>query len=274
MDNKSNGESQLKESQKLTGKLALVTGASGGIGWAIALKLAQSGATMVIQGRNQHKLNSLAQEIGAYGVKCLVQVLDVRDEPAVDSAVKAIEQEHKNVDILVNNAGIYRTAPVLGHKTADWNDILDTNLKGAFFYSRAVIGKMLESKWGRIINISSISGKTAEIHGAAYSASKFALIGLTQALALESASNGVTVNAVCPGWVDTELSRKQLSNLEWCELNSIKVEESLAVAKLSVPQGRFIETSEVAELVAYLSSNAACGITGQSINVCGGMCLN
>ena len=133
---------------------------------------------------------------------------------------------------------------------------------------------MIELNWGRIINISSVSGKVGEIWGSAYSASKFALIGFTQSLSLEVARNGITVNAVCPGWVDTEMAKGQLEDPQWCKLNSVDPSESLSNACFSVPQMRFIEPSEVAALVVFLASVAARGITGQSINICGGLSLH
>lgn len=274
MDGKQKRLPQLKEFQEeFKGKVALVTGASGDIGRVIALYLAARGANLVLHGRRIEKLQAVADQIVELGASCSYAIVDVRDEKAVAVSIAELAQKGESPDILVNNAGIYRTAPVLGHQTKDWEEIIDTNLKGAFFYSRAVLEKMIERRWGRIINISSISGKTAEMHGAAYSASKFGLIGFTQALALESATKGVTVNAVCPGWVEGALAAAQLSDPVWCNLNSIKVEESLEIARFSVPQERFIDAAEVAALTAYLASEAARGITGQSINVCGGMCF-
>jgi ketoreductase len=133
---------------------------------------------------------------------------------------------------------------------------------------------MIERKWGRIINISSISGQKAEAYGTAYSASKFGLIGVTQSLALELARHGITVNSVCPGWVETDMAQEQINDPEWCRLNDINPEESLDIARLSVPQMRLIQPDEVAGLVGYLCSDRAKGITGQAINICGGLSIS
>src|SRR5262249_41921101 len=177
-------------------------------------------------------------------------------------------------DILVNNAGIYKTEPVRGHSLEIWQEIIDINLTGALLTSRCVLDGMIEKGWGRIINISSISGKSGEAFGAAYSASKYGLIGLSQSMALEVARYGITVNAVCPGWVSTEMAVEQLTDQRWCKLNSLEPSESEEIARLSVPQERFISPEEVAELVAYLCTDSARGITGQAMNICGGMALH
>jgi ketoreductase len=132
---------------------------------------------------------------------------------------------------------------------------------------------MIGKAWGRIVNISSVSGKTAEAYGAAYSASKFGIIGLTQALALEVAKSGITVNAICPGWVRTDMAIEQLQDPKWCGLNEIDQSQSVEIARLSIPQNRFLESEEVADLALFLCSNQARSITGQAINICGGLSL-
>lgn len=255
----------------LQGKVSLVTGASRGIGRAIACHLAARGSHVILHARSKADLALVRSQIEEAGGGCTVQTVDARNEESINNSLVELDRQ---VDILVNNAGIYKTGSVQDHSTSDWDDTIKTNLYGPFFYSRAVLSDMLNKGWGRIINISSISGKVAEIHGAAYSASKFALNGFTQALALEVASKGITVNAICPGWVKTEMAKQQLEDEKWCKLNAIDPAESEEIARLSVPQMRFIEPTEVAELVAWLCSDAAKGITGQSINVCGGMCLS
>ncbi len=257
-----------------SGRVVLVTGASRGIGRAIALAFARAGAKLVIHARNQERLAAVAAEIKASGTEVLSRSLDVTNEEEVIAGIDEAERHFGSVHILVNNAGIYQTLPMLEHPTEIWHSILNTNLTAAFVYARQTLKRMLDNRWGRIINISSISGKHAEIHGAAYSASKFALIGLTQSLALEVADKGVTVNAICPGWVDTDMARGQLLDPEWCKLNSVNAEESLENARLSIPQMRFIQAEEVADLALYLAGDSGRGITGQAINVCGGMCLS
>jgi 3-hydroxybutyrate dehydrogenase len=162
---------------------------------------------------------------------------------------------------------------VAKHSLKTWDDTLAINLSATFHLCRYAIEGMLAKNWGRIINISSVSGKLGEPYGAAYSASKFGILGLTQSLALEVARFGITVNAICPGWVFTEMASKQLADPLWCKLNNIEPSQSLEVTRLSIPQERFIEADEVADLAAFLCSNQAKGITGQSINICGGLSL-
>ena len=252
----------------------LVTGGSRGIGRAIALAFALQGCRIVVIARDRERLADTAAAIEAAGAEVFTLSLNVADEQAVIGGIASLKEKFGKVDVLVNNAGIYKTSPIVAHSTDLWNEIININLTAAFLFCRELAQPMVDSGWGRIINISSISGKQAEMHGAAYSASKFGLIGLTQALALELAASAVTVNAICPGWVDTDLSRAQLASPEWYSLNSVDPEESLEIARLSVPQMRFLEPQEVADLVVYLCSEAARGITGQSINICGGMCLS
>lgn len=259
---------------ELAGKVVLVTGASRGIGRAIALAFARQECRIAIIARDSQRLADTAFAITELGAEAFTQVLDICDEKAVLAGLDVLRQKFGKVDILVNNAGIYKTAAVIGHSSALWQQTINTNLNAAFFYCRELAPLMLASGWGRIINISSISGKQAEIQGAAYSASKFGLIGLTQSLALELAASAVTVNAICPGWVNTDMTSEQLSDPEWTKLNSVSKEESWEIARLSVPQMRILEPEEVADLALYLCGESARGITGQAINICGGMCLS
>jgi ketoreductase len=255
------------------GKTALITGASRGIGRELALAFARQGAAVAICARSQEGLDKVQKEIEAAGSHCFASVCDVRQEKQVKRFVSQVEDKFGAVSILINNAGIYVCQPVLKHSTEIWQDVMDTNLNSSFFFSRQVLPSMTEAGWGRIINISSVSGKKAESYGAAYSASKFAMIGLTQALALEVAKQGITVNAICPGWVGTEMAHNQLVDDKWCELNQINPHESHDIHRLSVPQERFVEGQEVAELACYLASDQAKSITGQAINICGGLSL-
>ena len=254
--------------------MALVTGGSRGIGRALALALASRGAQVAIGARSLAALELVKGEVERLGVACLAQVCDVRDEHSVRALVESAAGSLGPIDILVNNAAVYRTAPVKGHSLSVWKDVLETNLTGAFLASRWTVESMIERHWGRVVNISSVSGKVAEAFGAAYSASKFGLIGLTQALALEVAKYGITVNAVCPGWVDTQMARDQINDRQWLELNSLGAADGAEITRLSIPQMRFIEPEEVANLVAYLCTEAARGITGQAINICGGLSLH
>jgi len=257
----------------LHGKVALVTGASRGIGKAIALSLAANGAHLALFARNQEALNSVKEEIEPLGRPCLAQSGDICKEEDIDRVVRLTEKKLGPIAILVNNAGIYKTEPVEDHDLASWAEIVDINLTGAMLASRRVLKPMKAAEWGRIINISSVSGQAGEAFGAAYSASKFGLIGLTQSLALEVAKYAITVNAVCPGWVMTEMAKEQLNDETWCGLNDLDASQSEEIARLSVPQMRFIEPYEVGQLVAFLCSDDARGITGQAINICGGLSI-
>lgn len=258
---------------ELGGKVALVTGGSRGIGKAIALELARRGAKIAICARNEPQLKAAEQELTALGATCLASTCDVRDERSILRLLDSVRTELGTVDVLVNNAGVYRTEPLQSHSLEVWQEVMETNLTGAMLFCRAAVNTMIESGWGRIINISSISGRVGEIWGSAYSASKFGMIGLTQSLALEVARHGITVNAICPGWVQTEMSSDQFKDPEWCNLTGTTPEEAMSTAAFAVPQNRLIEPDEVAALVAFLASESARGITGQSINICGGLSL-
>jgi 3-hydroxybutyrate dehydrogenase len=258
----------------LKDKTAVVTGASRGIGKAIALNLAREGANLAICARNAKLLADVKQEAESFGIKCFQQVADVSSEKAVTDFIQAAIREVGDADILVNNAGIYVTEPIANHPLDAWQQVIDTNLTGPFLLSRALIPPMVKRGWGRIVNISSISGKVAEIYGSAYSASKFGLIGLTQALALETAKHGITVNAICPGWVATDMAFNQLNDEQYLSLTDIEQIDSVDVARLSVPQMRFIDPVEVADLVNFLCSDKAKGIHGQALNICGGLSLH
>jgi ketoreductase len=261
-------------SKRLAGKSAIVTGASRGIGAATAIALAQQGADVAILARSQRKLEELKEEINALGVSCFAQVCDVADHESLEKFIADTGETLGPVSILVNNAGIYATQPLLHHSMDTWQQVINTNLTSAMWASRCLLPSMIEKGWGRIINISSISGKQGEPYGSAYSAAKFALIGLTQSTALEVARHGITVNAVCPGWVETQMALDQLQDKEWCQLNEIAPADSVEIARLSIPQGRFVQPHEVSALVAFLAGDEAGSITGQAINICGGLSLH
>jgi NAD(P)-dependent dehydrogenase (short-subunit alcohol dehydrogenase family) len=258
---------------ELKGKTALVTGGSRGIGKAIALELARRGANVAICARSEEHLKSAQVELKSLSNDCLASVCDVRNAESVSKLVQRVREELGPISILVNNAGIYKTEPLQTHSTEVWHEVLDVNLTSVMLMCRAALGDMTTAGWGRVINISSISGRTGEIWGSAYSASKFGMIGLTQSLALEMAKHGITVNAVCPGWVATEMALEQFNDPEWCNLTGTTPEDAMSNACFAVPQNRLIEPEEVAALVAFLASESARGITGQSINICGGLSL-
>jgi 3-oxoacyl-[acyl-carrier protein] reductase len=244
----------------LSGRVALVTGASQGIGRACALKLAQSGATVAVAARNQEKLNELVGEIAASGGKAAAFPVDVADEEQIKTACKAIIGQFGKIDILVNNAGITRDQLVMRMKRADWDAVLNTNLTSAYICIQQVIGSMLKQRWGRIINITSIFGQIGQAGQANYAASKAGLIGLTMAIAREVASRNITCNAVAPGFIETAMT-------------SGFSEEFKETALKMIPLGRIGTPEDVAGAVEFLSSEAASYISGHVLNVNGGMLM-
>ncbi|HUE52133.1 MAG TPA: 3-oxoacyl-[acyl-carrier-protein] reductase [Terriglobales bacterium] len=244
----------------LSGRVALVTGASQGIGRACALKLAQSGATVVAAARNQEKLNDLVGQIAASGGKAAAFPVDVADEEQIKTACKAIIGQFGKIDILVNNAGITRDQLVMRMKRADWDAVLNTNLTSAYMCIQQVIGSMLKQRWGRVINITSIFGQIGQAGQANYAASKAGLIGLTMAIAREVASRNITCNAVAPGFIETAMT-------------SGFSDEFKQTALKMIPLGRIGTPEDVAGAVEFLSSEAASYISGHVLNVNGGMLM-
>jgi 3-oxoacyl-[acyl-carrier protein] reductase len=243
-----------------SGRVALVTGASQGIGHACALKLAQSGATLALAARSQEKLQELVQQIEAPGGKAAAFPLDVGDEEQIKSAFKAVIAQFGKIDILVNNAGITRDQLVMRMKRADWDSVLNTNLTSAYLCTQQAISSMLKQRWGRIINITSIFGQMGQAGQANYAASKAGLIGLTMAIAREVGSRNITCNAVAPGFIETAMT----SGLgEDFKQNAVKM----------IPLGRVGSPDDVASAVAFLASDEASYITGHVLNVNGGMLM-
>jgi 3-oxoacyl-[acyl-carrier protein] reductase len=244
----------------LNDHVALVTGASQGIGRACALVLAQRGATVALAARTEDKLNAVAQEITGAGGKAGVFTMDVASEDEIKAGVKAAIAQFGKVDILINNAGITRDTLAMRMKRADWDDVMNTNLTSAFTASQAVMSSMLKARWGRIVNISSIFGQMGQSGQANYAASKAGLIGLTMALARELASRNITVNAVAPGWIQTAMTA------------GLPTELTDQVTKM-IPLARAGTDMEVAKAVAFLASDDASYITGHVLNVNGGMLM-
>jgi len=244
----------------LSGRVALVTGASQGIGRACAIKLANAGATIALAARNQEKLNELAKQITDGGGKAAAFVLDVADEEQIKSVFKAAIAQFGKIDILVNNAGITRDQLVMRMKRADWDTVLNTNLTSAYLCIQQVISSMLKQRWGRIINIASIFGQMGQAGQANYASSKAGLIGLTMAIAREVGSRNITCNAVAPGFIETAMT-------------SALSEESRQNALQNIPLGRLGTPEDVANAVAFLASEEASYITGHVLNVNGGMLM-
>ena len=245
---------------KLEGRVALVTGASQGIGRACAQALAREGATVAAAARNREKLDELVAEIAAAGDKAAAFVMDVGDEDQVKSAIKSVLGQFGKIDILVNNAGITRDQLVMRMKRADWDAVLNTNLTSAYLCIQQVISSMLKQRWGRIINITSVFGQMGQAGQANYSASKAGLIGLTMAIAREVASRSITCNAVAPGFIETSMT-------------AALSEEFKQSAVKNIPLGRVGSPEEVASAVRFLASDEASYITGHVLNVNGGLLM-
>ncbi|MGA8043932.1 MAG: 3-oxoacyl-[acyl-carrier-protein] reductase [Terracidiphilus sp.] len=242
----------------LQGRIALVTGASQGIGRACALELARAGATVALAARSAEKLAALADEIAAAGGQAAAFTLDVASEESIKSGAKAVLERYGKVEILVNNAGITRDGLMMRMKRADWDDVLNTNLTGAFLLTQALLPAMLKNRWGRIINITSVVGRTGQAGQVNYASSKAGLIGLTRSLAREVASRSITVNAVAPGYIETPMTA----------VLDDKQREAMMAA---IPLGRPGTVEDIAHSVAFLASDAAAYITGHVLDVNGGM---
>jgi len=256
-------------SKDLAGRHAVVTGGSRGIGAAIAAALAGHGANVTIMGRDRKTLENRAAALAEAGDGLIdARVIDVSDPEAVDAAFDGLDRKLGAPSILVNNAGIALSAPFSRTDPEFWAKLLDTDLTGAFLCIRKVLPGMIEAKHGRIVNIASTAGLTGYPYVTAYCAAKHGLIGLTRALALEIAKSGVTVNAVCPGYADTDIVRGAVDNI--VAKTGRSKEEALAQLTSHNPQGRLIQPAEVAEAVIWLCRPESASVTGQAIAIAGG----
>ena len=251
-------------------RVSLVTGGGRGIGRAIALVLGGPGTLVVVAGRTKLRLESTAIELERLGGHAMAVEMDVTNEASVDRAVAEVGRAAPYLAVLVNNAGMGGGEPVAGSDTARWRQTVDTNLFGPYLVSRAVVSLM--RRGGRIVNLSSVLGRFGVPGYTAYCASKHGVIGFTRALALELAERQITVNAVCPGWVDTEMAEQGMRL--GAEATGSTFEEFRDVALGAVPIKRIIQPEEVAELVRFLASPAAAAITGQTYNICGGQTMD
>ena len=243
----------------LADQIALVTGGSRGIGRATVLALGRLGAHVIINYRdNLASAETTLRDLLAAGSRGELCRFDVSDEKQVDEAVKKIVDHHKKIDILINNAGVSSDNLLIRVKPEDWDQVIGTNLKGAFFCTRAVTRVMIRQRYGRIVNLSSVVGQMGNAGQSVYAATKAGILGFTKAVAREVASRGVTVNAVAPGLIETEMTAQLSAKLQ---------EEFLH----SIPLGRFGHCEEVAALVAFLVGPDAAYITGQVLSVNGGL---
>lgn len=250
-------------------RIALVTGAGRGIGKAIALQLAQDGFTIALVSRTAEQLVKVSKEISELGGEAFCFTCDVSKQEAVEEMVNQVMKEVPKIDVLVNCAG--RSG---GGKTAEmddnlWHDIINTNLNSVYYVTKSVLNKGKLDSDSAIINISSTGGKQGVPLGAAYSASKAGVIAFSKALGKEIAKTGITVNAVCPGYVESDMAQKVREANS--KLLNIPIEEVQKKIENSIPIGRYIAPEEVAGMVAYLASDRARGITIQALNICGGL---
>ena len=245
---------------QLTNQIAVVTGAGRGIGRAIALKFAAEGADVVVVSRTQENSEKVAAEIRALGRKAWAFAVDVADAAAVSAAAEKILAEAGKVDILVNNAGVTRDGLLMRMSDADWDAVLDTNLKGAFLVTKAFSRAMIKARTGRIINISSVIGLIGNAGQSNYAASKAGLIGFTQSCAKELAGRGITVNAIAPGFIETDMT------------SELKPEVRDAILK-QIPLGSFGQSEDIAGAALYLAGQAGRYVTGQVLTVDGGMVM-
>ena len=241
-----------------TPRIALVTGASQGIGRACAIELARTGATVALAARNAEKLASVAEEIRSLGGTAEAFALDIADEASIKACAKAVLDRFGRVEILVNNAGITRDGLAMRMKRADWDDVLLTNLTGAFLLTQSLLPQMLKLRWGRILNITSVVGETGQAGQANYAASKAGLTGLTKSLARELGSRTITVNAVAPGYIETAMT---------AVLTDAQRDAMLSVVPLARPG----TDADVAHAVRFLASEEAGYITGHTLDVNGGL---
>ena len=244
----------------LKGRIALVTGASQGIGRAVAIELARAGAIVALAARNEAKLAEAVAEIEAAGGQAAAFALDVSSEDSIKSGAKAVLDRYGKVEILVNNAGITRDTLVLRMKRDDWDSVLSTNLTGAFLLTQALLSPMLRNRWGRIVNITSVVGRTGQAGQVNYAASKAGMIGMTKSLAREVASRGITANCIAPGFIKTAMT-DVLTDKQKGEIAQI------------IPAQRFGNPLDVAAGCLYLASNEGGYITGQTLHINGGMAM-
>ncbi|MBT3350034.1 MAG: SDR family oxidoreductase [Nitrospinaceae bacterium] len=255
---------------RLKGRRAVVTGGGRGIGRAIALAFAKEGADVAVLARTQTEIESVAAEVEALGVRGFAVRCEVGNSRDVETAMRAAGDYLGSVDILVANAGMMKHASVCETSDEMWDETMRVNLNSVFWSSRAVVDAMSKIGWGRIIVMSSVSGKVGGANRSAYHAAKHGVIGFARSLALEVAGDGVTVNTICPGFVDTKMVADAEDDFVRYAGNGRSAKETLEMFRQSIPMGRFLDPTEIAAMALYLASDDAKGVTGQAFTIsCG-----
>ncbi len=257
---------------KLKNRVTLITGGGRGIGRAIALAYAREGARVAVAARSPAQVEAVAGEVRALGREALALTCDVTDAQSVRNAVASTVERWSRLDILVNNAGMAERVKLLDCDEATWNQTIAVNLTGTYLCTRAALPHMLQAGYGRIINIASVAARHGVPYAPAYTASKHGVLGFTRAAALEVAPRGITVNAICPGWVETDMAEAAIRRI--VEKTGRTPEQARQTLEQMSPQGRMVKPEEVAELAVMLASDAAASITGQAINICGGSVMS
>jgi NAD(P)-dependent dehydrogenase (short-subunit alcohol dehydrogenase family) len=256
---------------RLQDQVAIITGASRGIGNAMAQAYAEEGARLCLVATKADKLAEVADSLQLGEDRLMTLAVDVRDRAASCAAVAQVEQRFGRVDVLVNNAGVYRAKPFLEYSDEDFQDMLDVNLFGVLHFMQACLPGMQARRHGRIVNIASTAGKWGSRNQSAYNVSKHAVVGLTRCVALEASVHGVTVNAICPGFVQTDMVEELKAQV--ARSSGLSGEDMVKAALARVPLGRILDPDEIAQLAVYLGSQESRGMTGQSILLDGGMVL-
>jgi len=251
-------------------KTAIVTGSSLGIGKAVAYELGTQGAALGICARNSEQLEKTARWLGAAGIEILASPCDVSNPEQVNQFVAEVESRFGAVDILVNNAGVGGPNPMLDDSHAAWRRIMSVNLDGTYYFCKRVLQKMPDA--GRIVNLSSVLGKFGVPGYTAYCSAKHGVIGFTRALSLEVAARKITVNAICPGWVETQMAEQGMR--AGAHATGTSYDEFRGSALAAVPLGEILDPSEIAQLISFLASDPARNITGQAYNICGGQVMH
>ncbi len=247
---------------------AVVTGGGRGIGAATARALAAAGASVVVAARSREEIEAVAAELRAAGRDAWAVACDVTDRREVEALCHRAREEMGGVDVLVNNAGIASSAPLKAIELEEWNRIFAVNVTGTFLCTQALVPEMVERGWGRVVNVASVAGKVGAPYIAAYAASKHAVVGFTRSVAAEVAANGVTVNAVCPGYVETAMSTSTVERI--VRKTGLSHDEARATLERTSPQGRLFEPEEVAYQVLSLCDPRAGGVNGQALVLDGG----